>query len=196
MHFLKSIGINNVLNTNCLTMWGLDEKCKLIPHNKSQQAIITITANENKTRIAADQYMINCVLRNYSQVYFWPQGDGDVEYMEKICKSDVKEKVTFIGKSLEEYTNILNLTELDYIGTRLHGGIYAMQNNKRSIVIAIDNRAREIHRDTGIPIIEYTDIYEKLEGMIQSEWITDITLNTKEIEQWKKSFEHMCRFSR
>ena len=58
--------------------------------------------------------------------------------------------------------------ELDYVGTRLHAGVRAMQKGRRSIILSIDNRAREMGKDYNLNVIERNDIY-KLEEYIYSE---------------------------
>ena len=78
--------------------------------------------------------------------------------------------------------------ELDYIGTRLHAGIRAMQKRRRSIIISIDNRAREMGKDYNLNVIEREDI-ENLEEYLLSEFKTDIKLNLDNIKKWKEQFK-------
>lgn len=183
-HALQSIGINNVVNTNCLTMVGLDKICDKIPCKKSENVLFTVTGNLN--RIENDRKMIQILRQNYKKMFFFPQGITDLEYLKKITTI---ENITIIDESFKAYTDFLeNSDNVDYVGTRLHGGIHAMQNGKRAIIIAVDNRAIEIANDTGLPVILESEVDEKLGQMINTEWKTKVKLNTKEIERWRNSF--------
>lgn len=184
LQMLKSIGIDNVVNTNCLTMLGLDKKCEEIPDKKGKEVLFTITGvigDQNK-----DKDMIRIIRKNYTKIYFWPQGDIDLEYLKKIDNLD---GIEIVPRSLDAYSDFLQKhNELDYIGTRLHGGIHAMQNGRRAIIVAVDNRAIEMSRDTGLPVIRDTEVGEELDNLINSEWKTKIHLNVSAIGKWYKSF--------
>lgn len=65
-----------------------------------------------------------------------------------------------------------------------------MQNLKRSIIIIVDNRARSIKRDNNIVAIERNEL-DRLENIINSEFETNIILNQKGIDLWKKQFTSM-----
>lgn len=76
---------------------------------------------------------------------------------------------------------------MDYIGTRLHGGIHALNHGVRAIVIEVDNRAAEIARDTGLPSLHIADV-AKLSDMIRSELEVKIDMPWDAIAQWKSQF--------
>lgn len=172
------------INTGCVTMWMLTpEFCKTIPTKKADAALITITA---RTEIDPnEQKMIDIVLANYSKVYCWIQGDRDLDYFKKLRNT---EKIELIPPTLDAYEHILNTVDLDYIGTRLHGGIYAMRHKKRAIIIAIDERAREINANNNLNCLNI-DETDKLEAMINSEFETKINMPFDEIDRWKSQFE-------
>lgn len=182
---LKSIGIDNVVNTDCLTMIGLDKSCENIPEGKAESVLFTLTGILN--RVDNDKNLIRVLRKNYKKLYYFPQGNTDLEYLKSITNVD---DITMIDESFAAYTDFLKDTSrnFDYIGTRLHGGIHAMQNGRRSIIIAVDNRAIEIAHDTGIPVILESEVGEKLEPMINSRWKTEVKLNTEAIETWRNSF--------
>ncbi|MDB7984041.1 polysaccharide pyruvyl transferase family protein [Faecalicoccus pleomorphus] len=184
-NMLKSIGIDNVVNTDCLTMLGLDKSCVNIPEQKSESVLFTLTSILG--RVDNDKNLLKILRRNYNQLYYFPQGNTDLEYLKEITNID---DITIIDESFIAYTAFLRDTRrhFDYIGTRLHGGVHAMQNCRRSIIIAVDNRAIEIAHDTGIPVILESEVDEKLEPMINSKWKTEVKLNTKAIETWRNSF--------
>ena len=181
---LKSIGISNVVNTDCLTMLGLDKKCNRIPCKKSDDVLFTLTGNLN--RVDNDRKLIRILRQNYRKLYYFPQGNTDLDYLKKITETG---DIVILDATFKAYTEFLeNSSNVDYVGTRLHGGIHAMQNGKRAIIIAVDNRAIEISHDTGLPVILESDVDEKLESMIRTEWKPVIKLNTDAIEKWRDSF--------
>lgn len=79
------------------------------------------------------------------------------------------------------------MDDVEYVGTRLHAGMYAMQHKKRSIIIAIDHRVRDMNTVYAINIIERENIYD-LEKKINSCFVTDINLNEDNIRKWKSQF--------
>ena len=72
--------------------------------------------------------------------------------------------------------------ELLYLYTR------SISKEHRTLIISIDNRAKNIGRDTGLPIIEREKIEMLLKSKIESEFTTKIVMPTKNIEQWKSQF--------
>lgn len=183
---LKSIGINNVLNTGCPTMWGLTpEHCAKIPSNKGDCVVFTLT-DYNKN-VARDLELINILLKNYKTVYFWPQGSGDFNYFKLLGNHN---EISVLGANLIAFDRLLDNKKLDvdFIGTRLHAGIRALQKSRRSIIIGIDNRATEKKKDFNLNVIS-RDSLNELEQMISVNFETQITLNTNNIELWKKQFQ-------
>ena len=179
---LSRIGIKNVINTNCVTLWGLDTTCAEIPIRKANSVVTTVTGYMNDK--AQDVFMFNLLQELYDNVYFWSQGSKDLEYVKTIVSLD---KVTVLDRSLDAYERTLELPEIDYVGSRLHGGIYALRHSRRTIIIAVDNIAREIHRDTGIPVIESADVRKDLKNLILSEWPTNVRLNTEAADLWTEA---------
>ena len=99
-------------------------------------------------------------------------GEGDVIYKSQL--------LTFIhDENLEGI--------VDYVGTRLHGGIRALQKNIRTIIIGVDNRALEKKKDFHLPVIDRNEI-EDLEYLIQKDYKLDIKLPNDNINKFKKSF--------
>ncbi len=179
----KELGLK-AINTGCVTMWMLTpEFCKSIPAKKADTALITLTARPELN--TNEQKMINIVKKNYSKVYCWIQGDLDLTYFNRFENTD---DIELIPPNKEAYDFVLNNTDLDYIGTRLHGGIYAMRHKKRAIIIAIDERAKEIHEGNNLNCLMINQM-DKLEDLINSEFETRIKMPFEEIERWKAQFE-------
>lgn len=185
---LSQIGVKNVINTNCVTLWGLDTTCAEIPIGKANSVVTTVTEYRNDR--AQDIFMLTLLQELYDNVYFWPQGSKDLEYVRTLVNLD---KITVLDRSLDAYERTLELPDIDYVGSRLHGGIYALRHNKRTIIIAVDNRAREIHRDTGIPVIESADVRTNLKNMVLSEWSTNVVLNTDSATLWVEALRNKIK---
>jgi hypothetical protein len=183
---LKKIGINNVINTSCPTMWKLTkEHCSQIKNEKSEDVVFTLT-DYNKD-FKRDKELINILVNNYRTIYFWPQGMPDYEYfIELYGKSD---SIKILKPTLEDYNKILEQGDIDYIGTRLHGGIRALQKKVRTIIISIDNRAKEKNKSFNIPIVERLDI-DNLEEVINSPFETSINIPIEKINRWRSQFEN------
>lgn len=179
----KELGLKSI-NTGCVTMWMLTpEFCKSIPKKKADVAIITLTARPELN--LNEQKMIDIVKKNYSKVYCWIQGDLDLDYYNKFKNTD---GIQLIPPNKDAYEHILNTEDLDYIGTRLHGGIYAMRHKKRAIIIAIDERAKEIHKGNNLNCLSINEI-DQLDELINSEIETKVSMPFDEIERWKSQFE-------
>lgn len=180
---LESIGLK-AINTGCPTLWDLDEKhCSQIKTKKSNNVIFTLT--DYKRDIEKDQQLINILNKNYEEIYFWIQGYNDYNYLKEFKNID---KIKIVGPSVKEYNEFLLKNECDFVGTRLHAGIKAMQNFKRAIIIIVDNRARSMKRDYNLNCIERENIETQLEEYISKEIKTDIKLNKENIVKWKKQF--------
>lgn len=183
-NLLKSIGITNVINTSCPTMWKLTpEFCKSIPTKKATIAVTTLTDYEKD--FDNDFYLLDTLLKNYEKVFIWIQGDEDYEYLKNYKDF---EKLNIIGHTLKEYEQFLISTNCDYIGTRLHAGIRALNEKKRTLILAVDDRALQISKDTNLPVIRRSNIKKDLEKIILNEYHTDIKIPLENIEKWKNQF--------
>lgn len=184
--YVEELGLK-ALNTGCVTMWMLTpEFCKNIPTKKASRVVFTLTAVPNNKPVdERDQYVIDILKRCYEKVYFWVQGDGDLEYINRLANTD---GIKIIPPKVEEYKNLLLEDDLDYIGTRLHGGIYAMRHKKRAIIIAIDERATEINKKNHLNCIPKSEIVKELPEMIEAEFETKIEMPFDEIQKWKGQF--------
>lgn len=180
---LEEMGITNVLNTGCATMWGFTpDYCAGLPKTKAANVVATLTDyNQDPER---DERMLSTLLHNYEKVTLWMQGNGDRGYVASLPSFA---KCEAIPSTLEAFDTALNQKDTDYVGTRLHGGIRALQHGRRSLIIAIDNRAREMHKDFNIPVLERDEI-GKLEDWICGDSSTEIRIPVDEIERFLGQF--------
>ena len=184
--YVESLGLK-AINTGCVTMWLFTPQfCQQIPRKKASRCVFTVTARGSNYPVREEeQEMLNILLRNYSKVYFWIQGDNDLDYFNRMRNT---EQVKVIPPSVEAYDTLLNQEDIDYIGTRLHGGIYAMRHKKRAIIIAIDERAREINKANQLNCIELGEVFDKLEQMVNCDFATEIEMPFDDISRWKRQF--------
>ena len=183
---LLDMGFRNVIYTGCPTMWGLSpEHCKSIPTQKGDSAIVTIT--DYKPDHSVDKEWLEAVAGSYKKIFFWPQGAGDLEYFTSLGVGGFE----YLPPSLRAFNSILEkVPRIDYVGTRLHGGIRAMQFGKRALVLQVDNRAAEISKDTGLPVIDRKEV-AKIRSYIDGSYATVLDLPVENIREWKASIRSL-----
>lgn len=185
--YIESLGLK-AINTGCVTMWKLTpEFCKTIPAKKSKRVVFTLTRRSDLRE--SNQFLINTLVDNYEEVYFWPQGITDYGYFGGFENTD---KVNVLQASKEAYDDFLTNNDTDYVGTRLHGGIYSMRHGRRAIIIAIDERAREINRSNHLNCLDVKEIQD-LPGYINSEFETQVKMDYEAINRWKDQFDSFVR---
>jgi len=183
---LKSIGVNNVVNTSCPTLWNLSpEKCKQIPKSKANEVVTTLTFYHKNSEL--DKTMLRILSENYSKVYLWIQGMNDFHYYNEINENF--HNIELISPSIEAYNALLEKGSIDYVGTRLHAGVRALQNNIRTLILAVDNRAIEISKDVNLNVIKRENVLEMV-NFIDNDYITDIKLPIENIDKWVSSLNN------
>lgn len=172
------------INTGCVTMWTLTpDFCTQIPTKKAGNVVFTLTA---RTQVdPRDQILLDTLKREYDHVSFWIQGDKDEAYFQAMSNTN---DIEIIPPHKEAYEAVLLRDNIEYVGTRLHGGIYALRHKKRAIIISIDERAQSISADTGLITIE-KDAVDGLSSLINSEFETKLNIPFDEIARWKAQFE-------
>lgn len=182
--FIENLGYK-ALNTGCPTLWNLNQgHCMKIPSQKANNVIISLSGYKEQKDIEKDKKFLKIIKKNYKNIYFWVQTIVDKEYYENL-EIDLNVKYIF---GLKEFEILLKSQNLDYVGTRLHGGIFALQNNIRTIIISIDNRARGFKETNNIVCIERDNI-EQLEEVINSKFFTCINIKEQEINDWISQFK-------
>jgi hypothetical protein len=177
---LQSIGIENVITTGCPSLWNLENYS--VGPNGFEEAVITVTDyNQNVQR---EKEWISLVAQMYKKVYLWLQGAGDYQYF---MNNHFAENVKIIPPRVSEFDRALENESIDYIGTRLHGGIRALQKKKRTIVIAIDNRGMEMGRDFNLPFIRVDEIPDMQKKLIEP-YQTRFNIPRENIQKWKSQF--------
>ena len=166
-------------------MWGITKELwSLIPTKKADNVVCTLTDYDRD--YDNDQFLLDKLSEMYDNVYLWPQGIEDDQYFDDLI---LPENVTRLKFGLEYYNKILEIKNLDYVGTRLHAGIRSIQCCHRTLIISIDNRAECIAKDTNLPIIYRNDMRNNLEKMIRNDLVTDIKMPIDNINKWKNQFK-------
>lgn len=180
---LRDIGIDNVINTACPTMWKLTpEHCKGISTKRARHVLTTVTAYRNNPEI--DKKWLQILADNYEKIYFWPQMQSDEKY---ISEMKLGKKLEIIEPTFSAYNNALANLDVDFIGTRLHGGIRALQYKRRALIIEIDNRAAEIAIDTKLPTVKRDDL-NGIKRWIEGSTPTVLSIPWDNIACWKSQF--------
>lgn len=182
---LASIGITNAVNTGCPSIWELTpEHCARLPRQKAAESVLTAVNSYPRLKDpAADRRLLELLRRHYRTIHLWIQTDTDYEYARSLDGN-----LRFINPSVAALDAVLaREPDLDYVGNRLHAGIRALQKGHRAIIVEIDNRAREMGRDFGIPTVQRTD-FDRLEHMIQGPLEISVRPPQNDIALWKRQF--------
>ena len=118
-------------------------------------------------------------------VAFWPQGRDDFDYERDLGFDGV-----ILERSLTALDAFLgSCKSIDYVGTRLHGGIRCLKAGARCLILTIDNRARSISHDTGLPTAARGD-HRALERWIEGAPAPNLLLPERAINMWRGQFQH------
>lgn len=179
---LSTIGINNVLVTGCPTLWQFtEEHCRQIKIEKSKNVLLTFT---NYSQDKSDLELLNILKSNYENIFVWIQGPEDLEYAQNFGVG-----LNILPPNLRSLDKLLcSDIDLDYVGTRCHAGIRAIQFMRRSIIIGVDNRAIEMQKDFNLPVVSRADL-SSLPGIINSRFETRLNLPFDKIKQWVGQFQ-------
>jgi hypothetical protein len=178
---LAKLGLS-VLNASCPTLWALDAAATArIPASRAPEAVVTVTAYRN--RPAEDAAFLRRVTESYRKVWFYPPMQSFISHRERIGFGDLPR----IRATTAEYTRFFAENDIDYIGSRLHGGIRALQTGKRSLILQADNRARDIAAHTGLPSVRLDDL-AGIRAWIEAPAPTVLRLPETAIAAWKTQF--------
>jgi len=182
---LKRIGYRNVVNTSCPTMWPLaDARPEEFPTTKGRNVLVMLTDYSRNEE--CDRRLLDLLSSRYEKLYVFPQGKFDLPYLNSFrVKWQVLERNL---SALNQF--IASEPSFDYIGTRLHGGIHCLNHRRRSLILEVDNRAREIARDTSLPTVPRADL-EGVRAWIDTPTPFRIRLPLANIERWRQQFARL-----
>ncbi|MEL6683547.1 MAG: polysaccharide pyruvyl transferase family protein, partial [Pseudomonadota bacterium] len=178
---LEAVGIN-AANTSCPTLWRYRVANPQVPAGKAPAACFTLTMHKAHS---ADGPFIDTLRECYDRIYFWPQQLRDLAYLKSITSTD---DIQIVPPNLVSYDDLLTNTDVDVVGTRLHGGIRGLRHGRRVLITTIDNRARDIGKETGLPTVARGVNSADLAKILTSDYPTELSLPTEAIAQFLDQF--------
>lgn len=173
---LNNAGVS-AAHISCPTLWRVAEQA--LP--STEKRVIATFTDYNQDPLA-DRRLIDLLESRY-EVLYWPQGPGDRRYIESISPTTP----TFIDPSLAAFDHELQQPDTAYVGLRLHGGIRAMQFGVPSLILSIDNRAREISRSVGLRAPS-RHAFRDIELALAGQAPVPVQLPAETIDSWTKNW--------
>ncbi|MWD26736.1 hypothetical protein E0K89_004520 [Aquicoccus sp. SCR17] len=168
------------LNTSCPTLWA-SVPTEEVPEGPASRVIFTLTRHKAGPE---DAEMLRILLDLYDEVWFWPQQPRDGGYLDSLPG---QERVRRLAPNLADYDRFLAAAPCDVVGTRLHGTIRGLHHRRRSLVLSIDNRAREIGAETGLPVLARADVAASLADRLRARWPTRLDVPRASIDRFLES---------
>ena len=183
---LSALGVAKVVNTSCPTLWSLDGQST---RRIGQESIAFALTDYNQVP-EVDNALIALLLEHSSRpLIFFPLGRGDIEYITSLSGYRAnRSRITLMKRSLDELAAVASDERVSYVGTRLHCGIRFLQSGRGALILAVDNRASEIHRDTGLPAVPRRDIDSIRAWLCGERDFGPIRVPVKDIADWKAQF--------
>jgi polysaccharide pyruvyl transferase WcaK-like protein len=169
------------LNTSCPTLWDYRGFRHSVRRNP-KTVCFTLTAAKPHP---SDAIVLRRLHATYERVHFWPQQKEDLAYLWSIA-GDVA--IHSIPGNLVAFDDFLDRERPDYVGTRLHGGIRALSRGCRTLIISIDNRARAMGAETGLPTIERERVEEDLAMRLDRDEAPVFNVDHSRIETFLNQF--------
>ncbi|MBN9202791.1 MAG: polysaccharide pyruvyl transferase family protein [Microbacterium chocolatum] len=174
------------VDTGCPTMWSLPSVVQT--PGARDECVATLT--DYRPDLLRDQFMIRVLARHYRLVHIWPQSAND---LEKLTKMWLPSNVRIADRGLDSLDALL--LDRDYVGTRLHAGVRAMQLGSPAIVISVDNRAREIALSTGLPVLRRSADVRQLRLALRQPSKVELSIPHRSISDWLTSFRSLIHQS-
>ncbi|WP_323960950.1 polysaccharide pyruvyl transferase family protein [Arthrobacter sp. JZ12] len=175
---LTEVGVESI-NTGCPTMWRLPSE---IPVSDKRPSGVIMTLTDYHRNPLRDAKLVRGLKERYEEVLVWPQGSKDRTYVRSLDRG-----VQFLGDGLEDFNSALNSRQFDYVGTRLHAGVRALQLGAKSTIVAVDNRAVEIAKHTGLPVIS-GNLEARDWAVVDERSDIRLELPREAINNWKAAF--------
>lgn len=170
------------LNTSCVTLWRYADAQPKVPQVCAPAVCFTLTMHKASRH---DLTLIESLRSVYSKLYFWPQQLRDLAYLREMTNTD---DIEIVPGSLAAYDHLLATTDIDVVGTRLHGGIRGLKHGRRSLVVVIDNRARDIGAEVNLPTIARDQLGAPLISRLQDAFKTDLNIPRPNVAQFSAQF--------
>jgi len=171
------------IKTSCPTLWRYRDAPPTAPTTKGRDVCFTLNRHKGSP---VDEDFVRILADHYDRLFYWPQTTNDLEYLAPLRASV---KAESLPPNLDAYDAFLRShDDVDVVGTRLHGSIRGLNHGRRTLVVSIDNRAREMSQDTGLPVIERDAVPERLGSLLEGPIRADIRLNGEAIDEYLDQF--------
>jgi len=184
---LKEVGIKNVINTGCPTIWNLDGFNGNRNRLSTKNCVFTFT--DYNRHIEYDSKLLRIILDFFpDSIYFFPQGKNDLDYIKTLpIFQQNSNRIALLSYDFCEL-NQFQEEDVVFIGTRLHGGVKFMQMGKESLIVGVDNRAIEMAKDFSLPVVKRDD-FISIDKWLKGESIfKPISIPLNQIDKWKEQF--------
>lgn len=177
---LARLGIDNTLVTGCPTTWGLGTGLlSRIPQQQGDEAVVVLNGRNDVPGLG--EAIISACTRRYRKVHFWTQMFTDARYLQGLDPA-----VEVVPPNLQAYDDLLRGHEsLDYVGTRLHAGVRALQHGRRTTIFEIDNRAAEMSKTLSLPTVALEQ-GASVEDALARPWSAEVAIPTDKVEHWRR----------
>ena len=137
-----------------------------------------------------DEDLIRLALEHFrGTIFFFPQGSGDIAYLHSLDAFQTNaHRFEIIGHSLESVERLLSSRPVTYLGTRLHGGIVAMNYRVPSLIVGVDNRATEMARAFHLPVVARDDTPRMRQWLRGEVLFPSIAVPKAEVIRWCGQF--------
>lgn len=180
--FLHELGVDAV-NTGCPTLWDIDQRIINDAYRRPRCNSVIFTLTDYAPDPENDRHMVKALRDRYTSLYFWPQGSRDLDYASSI---GILDGVSVVPPNLDSYRRAL-ANECDYVGTRLHGGIFALKAGHRTLILSVDHRAEDMRAVSKLPVIQRGDI-AALSASLYSWDRPEVFVDYSAINEWKSQF--------
>ncbi len=170
------------INTSCPTLWRYDGMQPQVPTGRAPTVCFTLTKHKGSDE---DTILIESLRSCYEKLYFWPQQKRDLGYLQSLTNTD---DIEIVPGNLAAYDELLANNDIDVVGTRLHGGIRGLLHGRRTLIVAIDNRARDIGQETGLPTQARNALGADLVQKLSEGFETQLNLPHDKIENFLEQF--------
>ncbi|MCC2034060.1 polysaccharide pyruvyl transferase family protein [Microbacterium allomyrinae] len=166
-------------HTTCPTLWSCSTQT--LPSNE-RRAVVTLT-DYNQER-AADEQLVRALNSRFDEVLYWPQGPGDAVYLTSLAGVGPEQ---ILAPTLEAFDAALLAGDTAYVGLRLHGGVRAIQLGVPSLILSVDNRAREISKSVDLAAPSRFAVNE-IEHAMRSGEERKLAIPTETIDGWRRGW--------
>ena len=142
---LTDIGFANIVNTSCPTMWKIPINKNIKEKDYFEKCLLTLT-DYNRDPIN-DSLILKKAFNLAKEVTFFPQAPTDLSYLRYLIKFNSLSIPKILKPSKEVLKNFYKKGQCCFLGTRLHSGLLAAKFMIPCLIIAIDNRVKEIFDD-------------------------------------------------